>query len=712
MTIPKKHSRSGARAQFGAVGVACLVLTACGGGQDGGTQAGTTLLATTAVATTSSTAPSAYYSAVQQMYIAYFGRPADPGGLSNFSTELSRAGAPTTIRGLTDAYAANAAIRTLIDAFGTSDESKNLYTGGTSAFVNAIYRNIFNRDADAEGLKFWSDAIDAGILTRGNAALSIMAGALDNMTAQGRLDAQSVEKKTTVAASFTTTVSAGTVDGYRGDTAAATARAMLSNVVSSTDTAAFQATVSSTVAQLSAAVVPGAPTIGDATAGDGSATVSFTAPANTGSGAITGYLLACNAGNSTVSTTGAASPLTVTGLTNGTQYSCTVAAQNQSGTGASSSAVSVTPAGSVTIPGAPTGVSATTGNATISVSFTAPANTGGATVLTYTATCTAGSASKSASGTSSPLSVTGLTNGTAYSCTVKAANSAGSGPASSAASATPSSGTSGTSSTAGVMCPYSQSVLNTTLNLTSTVSMTCSSTLRTITGNGVPDHAVGTFPNSGNPTAIGAVTVSYSNTLTPALASSASSVGHKIGYANNSVPFDPATAESYQNAGVWKIEALNQTYFKFGTDSSNAHVQPDGAYHYHGMPEGYITKLGKGTSTMTLVGFAIDGFPIYARYGYKTATDASSGVRAMNSSYRKKTTPDSGRPSTSAVPMGTFTQDYEYVAGLGDLDECNGRFGVTPEFPNGIYHYYITDGYPYIQRCVKGTPSYNGTVGR
>ena len=58
--------------------------------------------------------------------------------------------------------------------------------------------------------------------------------------------------------------------------------------------------------------------------------------------------------------------------------------------------------------------------------------------------------------------------------------------------------------------------------------------------------------------------------------------------------------------------------------------------------------------------------------------------------------------------MGTFTQDFEYVAGLGDLDECNGRFGVTPEFPNGIYHYYITDAFPYIQRCVKGTAASTG----
>jgi hypothetical protein len=106
---------------------------------------------------------------------------------------------------------------------------------------------------------------------------------------------------------------------------------------------------------------------------------------------------------------------------------------------------------------------------------------------------------------------------------------------------------------------------------------------------------------------------------------------------------------------------------------------------------------------VTLVGFAMDGFPIYARYGYAKATDAGSTIRAMTSSYRLKTTPSSGRPSTSTLPMGTFTQDYEYVAGLGDLDECNGRTGVTPEFPQGIYHYYITDSYPYIQRCIKGT---------
>ena len=141
--------------------------------------------------------------------------------------------------------------------------------------------------------------------------------------------------------------------------------------------------------------------------------------------------------------------------------------------------------------------------------------------------------------------------------------------------------------------------------------------------------------------------------------------------------------------------------FKFGTDSNNAHVQPDGKYHYHSVPEGFVTALNKGEA-MTLIGWAADGFPIYSRYGYTVATDATSAIKLVRASYRLKAAPDANRPATSLFPMGSFTQDYEYVPGLGDLDECNGRTGVTPEFPDGIYHYFATDSFPYLQRCVKG----------
>jgi hypothetical protein len=278
-------------------------------------------------------------------------------------------------------------------------------------------------------------------------------------------------------------------------------------------------------------------------------------------------------------------------------------------------------------------------------------------------------------------------------------------------------------STAGILCSESSSVFNSSasVNATSTSSWKCSSTQRTLTANGLPDHAVGTFPNGGNPNTISAQAVSASLTLSPTLTTSATTLGGPAGtiaYIRNGVKVDAGTGGSCNSAGTtcslgdnsnpWSIEALGQTSFNFGTDTNNAHVQPGGAYHYHGMPEGYIALQNKGQA-MTLVGWAADGFPIYARYGYTTANDSGSTIKVMVSSYRLKTTPDANRPATSLYPMGTFKQDYEYVAGSNDgLDACNGRVGVTPEFPQGTYHYYATDSYPYLQRCVMGQVS---TVG-
>lgn len=86
-----------------------------------------------------------------------------------------------------------------------------------------------------------------------------------------------------------------------------------------------------------------------------------------------------------------------------------------------------------------------------------------------------------------------------------------------------------------------------------------------------------------------------------------------------------------------------------------------------------------------------------------TTSTSSSAIKVITSSYSLKSTPASGRPSTTNIPMGVFTQDYQYVANSGDLDDGNGRTGVTPEFPNGIYHYYITDTFPFSPRCWKGT---------
>ena len=276
------------------------------------------------------------------------------------------------------------------------------------------------------------------------------------------------------------------------------------------------------------------------------------------------------------------------------------------------------------------------------------------------------------------------------------------------------------SDTSGVLCDYSYNAYNSSssVNLTSTVQWACSSTKRTLTANGVPDHAVGTFPNAGNPNTISVQSVSASLSLTPSKTSTATTLGGPRGpqgYVLNGVKIDASTAGScdntgsscslIDNSGTWSIEALGQSSFDFGTDDNNAHVQPDGAYHYHGMPEGFMALRGASSAKMTLIGWAADGFPIYARYGYSVATSASSSLKAMTGSYQLKSTVSTTRPSTTTYPLGTFAQDWQYVAGAGDLDECNGRTGVTPEFPGGTYHYFATDSYPYFQRCVKGSVS-------
>ena len=272
-------------------------------------------------------------------------------------------------------------------------------------------------------------------------------------------------------------------------------------------------------------------------------------------------------------------------------------------------------------------------------------------------------------------------------------------------------------STRGVYCIYSYDLYNSSasVNADSTAQWTCTDTTRELTANGIPDHPVGTFPNSNNPNSITEQSVSISYTLDPEESSTTTQLGGPrgaIGYVLNGVKIDADTAGSCDdsgescsltgNTGNWSIEALGQKSFNFGTDDNNAHVQPGGAYHYHGMPEGYINQLGRQGTPIILIGWAADGFPIYARYGYEIEDDNSSTIKVITSSYQHVSSVSDSRPSTNTYPMGTFKQDWEYVAGSGDLDECNGRTGVTPEFPNGIYHYYVTDSYPYFQRCVKG----------
>ena len=171
--------------------------------------------------------------------------------------------------------------------------------------------------------------------------------------------------------------------------------------------------------------IPDAPIIGTATTGSAQATVSYTAPSSNGGSVITSYTATSNPGNITATVNQSGSgDITVTGLTNATDYTFTVTASNAIGTSlASGASNSVT---TPNVPDAPAIGTATAVSGEATVPFTAPSSDGGSAITSYTATSSpgaiTGTISQSGSGS---ITVTGLTSGTAYTFTVTATNAIG-----------------------------------------------------------------------------------------------------------------------------------------------------------------------------------------------------------------------------------------------------------------------------------------------
>lgn len=165
-------------------------------------------------------------------------------------------------------------------------------------------------------------------------------------------------------------------------------------------------------------------------------------------------------------------------------------------------------------------------------------------------------------------------------------------------------------------------------------------------------------------------------------------------------PSEPrADADGNTEAGCslndeWMLIPLEYST-KFGADIHNAHVQPDGTYHYHGNPNAMFDDSPSGDGS-PVIGFAADGFPIYGSY---ILDEQTGNYRKVLSGYAVKQGSRGERTDTN--PGGDFTglyeEDWEWTDS-GDLDECNGM-----EF-KGDYGYYITDSYPYIINCFKGEP--------
>ncbi len=186
-------------------------------------------------------------------------------------------------------------------------------------------------------------------------------------------------------------------------------------------------------------MAPSAPSGVAATAGNGSATVSWTAPDNGGS-LITSYTVTPSVGSTagtpvTVANQSPSASTTITGLTSGTTYTFTVSATNSVGTSAASAPSNAVTPQAQAAPNAPTGVSAVAGSGSATVSWTAPSN-GGSPITSYTITpYTTGESATAGTPvvvTGNPpvttTTVSGLTNGTAYQFAVSATNATGTGP--------------------------------------------------------------------------------------------------------------------------------------------------------------------------------------------------------------------------------------------------------------------------------------------
>lgn len=161
----------------------------------------------------------------------------------------------------------------------------------------------------------------------------------------------------------------------------------------------------------------------------------------------------------------------------------------------------------------------------------------------------------------------------------------------------------------------------------------------------------------------------------------------------------------------WRYN-LGSPLNEFRFDAYHAHVQGRGMYHYHAAPRVlYSTDAQTFDDTdcaaagpSPVIGFALDGFPLFG----PCIQDANGTLRAARPSYQLKQgerRPVSGykTPYVTGVVKtstynGQFAGDYEYVAGTGDLDVCN---GMTV---NGQYGYYVTQDFPYALRCFTGTP--------
>lgn len=273
-----------------------------------------------------------------------------------------------------------------------------------------------------------------------------------------------------------------------------------------------------------------------------------------------------------------------------------------------------------------------------------------------------------------------------------------------------------------------------------------------ITTNGIPAYSTGPFLD-GNPSLATSQNAIFKFPLSPvqntgtATPTSGGNIGvfingvalfdYRDGVAWNSTtnalcggPGNPMCPGGPNANLLWNRDAILAE--RVGFDCSKGHPAM-GNYHHHQNPSAFNLDINvvsticnlyaadglytiDSTQHSPLIGFTYDGFPIYGAYGFKNV-DGTGGIVRIKSSYSlrnittRTTSPTgaavaAGPPVSATYPLGYFREDYQYnptTAQTPDfLDQHNGRFCVTPEYPNGIYCYFATvdskwnSAYPYV----------------
>jgi hypothetical protein len=243
-----------------------------------------------------------------------------------------------------------------------------------------------------------------------------------------------------------------------------------------------------------------------------------------------------------------------------------------------------------------------------------------------------------------------------------------------------------------------------------------------VTATCIPGYDIG--PWTGNPNTPSNQNFLYKITRSPVQNTGTpvnTPLGHTGVWSNGVSIYNAKDGMSYNNQNIWNQNAIVVEGISF--DSCLGHPAPNGEYHHHLNPLCLYDETDS-LNHSPIIGYAFDGFPIYGAYSYSN-TNGTGSITRMKSSYQlrnitaRTTLPDGtvlspgqyGPPVSASFPLGYYIEDFEFVQGYGDLDEHNGRFCITPDYPAGIYSYFATldsalsGAYPYTMG-----PAYYGTV--